>query len=222
VAYLAPESDPPTLLAVVDSHRKRSDEERDAVTALLAGEAIVLPTDTVYGVAVAAGVSGASERLFALKDRPAGVPVAVLVASFDQAAEVVELPPAGSSGERLLRRWWPGALTAVLSRRADVTWDLGGDGNTLGVRCPASELVQRLAAEVGPLATSSANRHGHPTAVTAAAAAAALVGAVAVVIDGGTLGGLPSTVVDLTGPEPVVLRAGAITAPDIAATIDVD
>jgi tRNA threonylcarbamoyl adenosine modification protein (Sua5/YciO/YrdC/YwlC family) len=185
-----------------------------AAGALRAGEVVLLPTDTVYGIGVAAAVPGASARLFALKDRGEEQPVAVLVADAEQAAALTDRPDrlAGLAGDL-----WPGPLTVVVPRSAAAaSLELGGDPTTIGIRCPDHDLVRALARDVGPLATTSANRHGEPTPSTAADAAASLTGPVAVVVDGGRLGSTASTVVDLTGPEPRVLREGAITVRDVA------
>ncbi len=180
----------------------------EIVAALRAGEAVVLPTDTVYGVAALPAVEGATARLRALKERGADTPFAVLVADEAQAAAVAELPPAAA---RLARAHWPGPLTLVL-RRADAAtgWDLGGDPTTIGVRCPDHPLVRAVAREAGPIATTSANRHGRPTPPTAPEAAAALLGDVALTVDGGALPGTASTVVDLAGSTPRILREGPL------------
>jgi L-threonylcarbamoyladenylate synthase len=153
--------------------------------------------------------------LFALKDRPDEVPIAVLVASAEQAGELVE--PLTGPAERLVGALWPGPLTVVLRRRADVHVDIGGDGSTIGVRCPDHAFLRALAAEVGPLATTSANRHGEPTPPTARAAAAALTRDVALVVDGGPCLGVASTVVDGTDPALAILRAGPITPEQVQA-----
>jgi tRNA threonylcarbamoyl adenosine modification protein (Sua5/YciO/YrdC/YwlC family) len=189
-----------------------------AADALRAGEVVLLPTDTVYGIAVRAELPGATARLFALKDRAEVQPVAVLVADRDQALTLVSGAEDGTV--RVMDRLWPGPLTLVLPRapgRAHL--ELGGDPATIGIRCPDHDFVRALAAEVGPLATTSANRHGEPTPPTAAEAAASLVGPVALVVDGGPAGTAASTVVDLTGPEPRVLREGAVTVADIGRAI---
>jgi tRNA threonylcarbamoyl adenosine modification protein (Sua5/YciO/YrdC/YwlC family) len=186
-----------------------------AIAALRAGEAVVVPTDTVYGVAVALSSPGATKLLFALKDRPEQVPIAVLVGSVAQALELVEPLPAPVA--RLVDTLWPGPLTVVLRRRADAHAEIGGDGGTVGVRCPDHAFLGRLLAAVGPLATTRANRHGAPTPDTAAAAAAALAGEVAVVIDGGPCRGVASTVVDGTDSELSVLRAGPISPEQVRA-----
>ena len=180
----------------------------ETVAALRGGGAVVLPTDTVYGVAVRADLPGAVDVLARLKERAAEQPVAVLVASLRQAEQVGEVP---EWARPIAERWWPGPLTLVLRRRTGLAWDLGEPAATVGVRVPDHELVRALAAIVGPLATTSANRHGRPTPPTAAEAAAALTTSPELVVDGGPCEGVASTVVDATGDAPVVLREGPIT-----------
>ena len=180
--------------------------------ALRAGEVIGVPTDTVYSLAVIPGIVGAVERLFTAKGRPGNVPIAVLVSSPEAAAELAAAP----LPRALVERHWPGALTLVVRRRPGLDWNLGGDPETIGVRCPDHELIRTLCAAVGPLATTSANRHGEPTAAAAAGVAGALDAAhVSLVLDGGECPGTPSTVVDLTGEVPVVLREGAVGEDDL-------
>lgn len=184
--------------------------------ALRAGGAVVVPTDTVYGVAALPTAAGATMQLFALKDRSPDTPLTVLVADVAAARRV-----AGRWSERIERlvtRFWPGPLTVVLSRAADLTgWELGGDPTTIGVRVPDHELVRRLITRVGPIATTSANRHGLPTPETADQAAGSLAGAVALVADGGRLSGQASTVVDATTEEWTILRPGPISQADLDA-----
>lgn len=183
-----------------------------AAEVLRRGAAVVVPTDTVYGLAVLPSVPGSTARVFALKGRPLAAPLAVLVASVEQAGELVELPPPGSPLRAVLDALWPGPLTVVLPRRADVDVDLGGDRTTVGVRCPDHDFVRTLAAELGPLATTSANPHGEPTPATAVAAAADLADDIALVVDGGRCEGEASTVIDGTIPGFPILREGPITA----------
>jgi tRNA threonylcarbamoyl adenosine modification protein (Sua5/YciO/YrdC/YwlC family) len=135
------------------------------------------------------------------------MPIAVLVASLDQATSVASM---SGAADRLARRFWPGPLTIVMDRR-------GGDG-TVGVRWPDHDFIRALARRVGPLAVTSANRHGEPTPATAREAAAALIGDVALVVDGGRCDGLASTVVDATGSGIAILRAGPIAEELIRAT----
>jgi L-threonylcarbamoyladenylate synthase len=187
----------------------------ELVAALRAGEAVVLPTDTVYGVAVRADLPRAVHVLAGLKERAAEQPVAVLVASAAQARTVGELP--GWAGA-VVARWWPGPLTLVLRRRPGLGWDLGDPAETVGVRVPDHPLVRALAEQVGPLATTSANRHGEPTPATAEEAAATLTRAPTLVVDGGPCPGTASTVVDATGEAPEILREGPISRADLGLT----
>ena len=185
-----------------------SDDEVVAVTAgaLASGEPVIVPTDTVYGLAALPSSATAIDRLFHLKDRPPTVPIAMLVGSVEQAESLFE---PSDVARRLGRVFWPGPLTIVMTR-------LGSDG-TVGVRYPDHEFIQALTERTGPLSVTSANRHGEPTPSTARAAAAALVGPVAVVVDGGPCDGQPSTVVDVTHPDLVIIREGSITEEQIRA-----
>ena len=170
------------------------------------GGLVVLPTDTVYGLAVLPTSSGAVEAMFLLKGRSDSQPVAVLVADVDQARTVVEPDP---TFELLATAFWPGPLTVVATRGVGFSALLGGDQPTVGVRCPDHELVRALAAEVGPLAVTSANLSGQRTEVNARSAAETLGGDL-LVLDGGLCTGVPSTVVDVTVDPVRILRAGSI------------
>ena len=180
-----------------------------ALAALRAGEVAVIPTDTVYGVAVAASVPGATTKLFAVKRRPTDVALPVLVADLGQ-ARALAAEPFPLLAERLAERFWPGGLTLVVPRRPGLGLDLGGDDATVGLRQPAHPVPLALGQEVGPLVTTSANLHGRPTPLTAAEVSAELGPSVAVVVDGGRCEGAPSTVVDCTGPVPRLLREGGV------------
>ena len=190
----------------------------EAAAALRRGEVVGVPTDTVYGIAAVAADAPAVARLFAVKRRPEGTPIAVLVADASQAHDLAAdpIPPAAVA---LMDRFWPGGLTIVLRRRPDLALWLGDDRGTIGVRCPAHPIPRRLAAAVGPLATTSANRHGEPTLGDAASVDDTFGDEVALVLDGGPGGEVPSTVVDCTTDDVRVLREGAITADDIAAAL---
>lgn len=191
----------------------------EAAAALRAGSLVALPTDTVYGLAALPSVAGATAGLFAAKGRPAGVPIAVLVADAAQAWTVAVEPAAGSPAARLVAALWPGPLTIVLARRPEAVAadELGGDGATVGVRCPDHALVRTLAAVTGPLATTSANPHAAPTPVDADGVEAALGRHLAVLIDGGRCAGVASTVVDGTDPALPLLREGALGAAAVLA-----
>jgi L-threonylcarbamoyladenylate synthase len=174
-----------------------------AEAALRVGEAIVVPTDTVYGLAA---LPSSMETLYALKGRPESLPIAVLVDSLDQAASVVAMSGVAA---RLARAFWPGPLT-IVRPRLDAT-------GTLAVRCPDHVFIHLLARRVGPLAVTSANRHGEATPTEARDAAASLTGDVSLVIDGGPCQGVPSTVVDATGAQLTIIRAGPITEEQVRA-----
>lgn len=185
-----------------------------AAEALREGDIVGVPTDTVYGLAADPWHSGAADRLFRVKGRPRSLELPVLVSDTEQALGLVmSLPDAAM---RLMKAFWPGALTLVLPRRAEVTADLGDEDATIGIRCPAHPVPLALCREFGPIATTSANRHGSPPLTTAPHVAETLNG-VAMVLDSGGCDGAPSTVVDATGERPRLLRQGAIPWEQIAA-----
>ena len=178
-----------------------------AAEALREGDIVGLPTDTVYGLAADPWHSGAADRLFSVKGRPRSVELPVLVAGEDQALGlVIGLPDAAL---RLMKAFWPGALTLVLPRRPGLVADLGDDDATIGLRCPAHPVPLAICREIGPVATTSANRHGMPP-VTSASALAATLNGVAIVLDAGECDAAASTVVDATGETPRLLREGAV------------
>lgn len=181
------------------------------VAVLRSGGVVVLPTDTVYGVAALPADAAAVDAVFAMKGRGADVPMAVLCADVEQALGLAE-----TSAARELRavadRWWPGPLTVVLPRRAGLGYHLGQPDTTIGLRVPDHALVHAVALAAGPIATTSANRHGEPTAVTAAEAGTALGPGVGLIVDGGRLEGRSSTVLDAVARPWRVLREGPIPA----------
>lgn len=186
--------------------------------ALAGAQVVGLPTDTVYGLAADPFRAGATDRLFAAKGRPRTVELPVLVADVGQALSLV----GGVTGQvrALMERWWPGALTLVLPRRPGLVVDLGHDQATVGLRCPDHPVPRALAARAGPLATTSANRHGQPPLTTAAAVEGGFGSEVALVLDAGPCTGTPSTVVDCTGHQPRCLRQGRIPWAEVSAALD--
>ena len=178
-----------------------------AVACLRSGGLVVLPTETVYGVATLADHPPAVEELFVRKGRLADRRVAVLVADLDQARSLAVVDERTTA---LAVAAWPGPLTMVLPTAP------GSDEATVGVRCPDHALVRAIATSVGPIATTSANRSGDPTPADAASAAASLGGDL-LVLDGGRCTGMPSTVVDLTVDPAVILREGTVTVADLEA-----
>jgi L-threonylcarbamoyladenylate synthase len=181
----------------------------EAVAALLAGEPIVIPTDTVYGIAVDPTRPGATDRLFEIKERPTDAALPVLAADPDQAFSLAENIPAAA--RVLADRFWPGGITLVIPRRHGLVFDLGGrDDATIGVRVPNHPVPLELAARVGPIAATSANLHGRPTPETADGVAAELGDRVAVMVDGGPCAGAPSTVVSCAADSVTILREGRV------------
>lgn len=199
------------LAPVVDG-RDPAEAVAAALVVLESGEPVAMATDTVYGLVARAADQAAVARVFELKGRPAERRIAVLVTGAPQAETLVRLSP---PARRLAARRWPGPLTLVAAR-APTAPACVGDAATIGVRCPDDEALLRLAAAAGPLAATSANRHGLETPATAREVARQLPG-VCLVIDGGPRPGAASTVVDVTGAAPAVLRPGPITEAEIAA-----
>ena len=185
-----------------------------ALAALRGGEPVAVPTDTVYGLAASASDPGAVHKLFQLKGRPAERRIAVLVADQSSAESLVLLTP---RARRLAERYWPGPLTLVADRAPGAPSHLGDDA-TIGVRVPDDEVVRAIAASHGPLAVTSANLHGAPTPSTAQGVAEQFP-ALRLVINGGPRPGASSTVVDVTGTTPVVLREGPISLDEILAIV---
>ena len=191
-----------------------------AIELLRGGGIVALPTDTVYGIAADLSLPDAIERLFAAKDRPPEKAVALLLADAAQAAGLGVIGPAAAC---LAGRFWPGGLTLVLPARPDSALPpvLAAGAPTVGVRVPDHPAPRALAAALGPLPTTSANRSGEPDARDAREIAARLGGALALVIDGGPIRGGPgSTVVDCTAERPMILRSGAIGPDRLAAALD--
>ena len=187
------------------------DAGRAAATAVLrAGGIVAIPTDTVYGIAVALDAPDGIERLFRAKERPLDKGIALLLAS---AAQAWELGVSNDAADRLAAAFWPGPLTLVLRRRdgAKLPNVLTAGRPTVGVRVPDHPTPRALAAVLGPLPTTSANRSGAADALEAGAVLEQLGERVDLVLDGGrTRGAAPSTVVDCTEDPVVVLRAGVL------------
>ena len=182
----------------------------EAAASLHKGDLAVIPTDTVYGLAADAFSPPAVTGLLAAKGRDRQMPPPVLVGTVRAATALVE--DLDAFGKDLIDEFWPGGLTLVMRANRNLIWDLGDTKGTVAVRMPLHELALELLKQTGPLAVSSANRSGAPPATTAADAEAQLGEAVAVYLDGGPCSGdVPSTIVDLTGVVPKLLRRGVIS-----------
>ena len=181
-----------------------------ATAAVSRGELIVLPTDTVYGIGADAFTPWAVSRLLAAKGRGRDMPPPVLVGTVRAATALVE--DWGAFGQDLVDQFWPGGLTLVSRASSTLAWDLGDTRGTVAVRMPLHAVALDLLKRTGPMAVSSANITGNPAATTADEAIEQLGDSVAVYLDGGPCpGGVASTIIDLTGSVPRLLRAGAIS-----------
>lgn len=195
----------------VDIQSPECEAVGEAANAIRRGELVVFPTETVYGLAAAALDEDAVARVFEAKGRDEGQPLPVQVASIDELARVAALVP--EPGRMLAEAFWPGPLTLVLPKRPELSERVTAGGETVGVRVPdhpvALALLRELAA---PIVATSANRSGEPAPTTAAEAVCQLGEAVSVVLDSGEARlGVASTVVDVSGTRPRVLRAGSIS-----------
>lgn len=191
-----------------------------AVEVLRGGGIVALPTDTVYGIAVAISTPGGLERLFEVKQRPPDRAIMLLLDDATQAARAGVMTPAAAA---LAAAAWPGGLSVVVPQRTDVRWPsvLTGGAATIGLRVPDHAAPRTLAREVGPLPTTSANVSGLPEANDAAGIVEQLGDAIDLVLDGGpALGGPASTVVDCTGALPAIVRVGAMPVDEVAAILD--
>ena len=189
------------------------------VAALRAGEAVVLPTDTVYGLCADASREEPVRGLARLKDRPEQMPVALLAAHLDAVFDA--LPELRGRAAVVARALLPGPFTLVLPDPARrFPWLSAARPETIGVRVPDLPAAARAVVErVGAVAATSANLHGGPDPRTVDECPPAIRERVAAIVDAGELPGTPSTVVDLTGDEPVVLREGAVPADDVLTRI---
>lgn len=178
----------------------------------------MVPTDTVYGLAADAFNAGAVQRLLDAKGRTRQSPPPVLVPGIPTLDALATDVP--DEVRALVAEFWPGALTIILTAQPSLSWDLGETQGTVALRMPDHQLTRELLSETGPLAVSSANLTGQPAATTASEAERMLGDSVAVYLDGGPSGTVPSTIVDATGLSAPdgrlrIVREGAIAAEEI-------
>jgi len=201
-------------VATSDVFSCREPEERArgleaAESSLRSGELVVLPTDTVYGVAADAFDPAAVRRLLRAKGRGRDMPPPVLVAAVTTLDALATRVP--GYAHEMAEALWPGPLTLICRQQPSLTWDLGDARSTVAVRMPDHDLALELIREVGPLAVSSANRTGVPAATSVEEAREMLRTSVSVYLDDGpTSGAVASTILDVTGLHPRVLREGGL------------
>ena len=189
-----------------------------AIAVLLAGGVVAFPTETVYGLGAMALNREAVEKIFLIKGRPSTNPLIVHVSGVPQAKELVAEWP--DVADDLAKMYWPGPLTLVLKKQANVPDEITAGADTVAIRCPANAIAQALISATGPLAAPSANRSGELSPTTAAHVVRSLGDAVSVILDGGPCeGGLESTVIDLSVAKPRLLRPGLLDRTQLEATL---
>ncbi len=208
------------ITEVVDVREFRTDEVTTRAVAILAqGGLVALPTDTVYGLAANVMLDSALRRIFAAKQRPADIPIPILIADAGDIAQVaVDVP---SCVSELADRFWPGPLTIVLCKSSRISDLATADRSTVGLRVPDHELTRCILRQADfPVAVTSANLSGAPETTTPEQVLAALGGQIEMLIDDGLCpGGLPSTVLDLTCSPPRLLRSGPVCRQALEAII---
>ena len=192
--------------------RTTADRDRGiaaAVEAVKSGELVVMPTDTVYGIGADAFTPHAITALHHARSVTNQVPPPILVGSRHTLDGLVYSLP--KAARELADAFWPGALTIIVEHSPSLQWDIGDTGGTVGVRMPLHPVALEVLREVGPMAVSSANKHGMPAATTAEEAREQLEYSVRVYLEAGPAPEpVPSTIVDVTGEVPRIVRAGAI------------
>ncbi len=192
-----------------------------AVNAARSGQLVVLPTDTVYGVGADAFDAAAVTALLAAKGRGRDMPVGVLVGSWNTIEGLT--PVLSDTARELVRAFWPGALSLVVTQAPSLRWDLGDARGTVMVRMPLHPVAIDVLREVGPMAVSSANVSGSAPAVDVAEARRQFGDAVEVYLDAGqSAQQTASTILDLTGPAPRILRPGPVSAEEIGKVLGLD
>ena len=187
-----------------------------ALEILRAGGLVAFPTDTVYGLGALAFDQAAIESIYRAKDRPLEKAIPVLIADVDELEQIAD--SVSARARRLMARFWPGPLTLILPKCADLPAAISATA-AVGVRIPDHDVARALLRAAGPMAVTSANLSGRENPRTAGEVIRQLNGRIPLILDGGeTRGDVPSTVVDVSGAEPVILREGPITQEQIKST----
>jgi len=221
---MSPTPDDLQRIELSTTYSTASDEEREAAIeaaaqAVQRGGLVVLPTDTVYGIGADAFDHAAVQALLDAKGRGREMPPPVLISAATTLAALATKVP--SYVDALTEAFWPGPLTLVCEQQPSLTWDLGETRGTVAVRMPDHEVALALLERTGPLAVSSANLSGLPAATEADAADGMLGDSVEVVLDGGPSPKREaSTILDVRGERPRLLRPGALSVADLNAVLE--
>jgi len=193
------------------------DAIQQALEVLQAGGLVAFPTDTVYGVGALAFDGKAVESIYKAKDRPIEMAIPILIGDTADINKVASEVPL--MAKKLAERFWPGPLTIVVPKHLSLPDSISAT-NTVGIRVPDHIVARSVLRAAGPIAVTSANLSGQPSPSTAGEVFAQLSGRIALIVDGGkTPGGVPSTLVDCTGSQPIVVRQGPISLNQILAAV---
>ena len=207
------------LIKIEDSENVKDEELSCAAQIIRDGGLVAFPTETVYGLGANALDEQAAKKIYAAKGRPSDNPLIAHISSFEELAPLVLKIP--EAGEKLSRAYWPGPLTLVFPKSGRVPYGTTGGLDTVAVRMPGDPLANRLIALAGvPIAAPSANTSGRPSPTTAQHVWQDMNGKIDMIIDGGPVGiGVESTIVDVSGSVPVLLRPGAVTIEMLRETV---
>ncbi|PIW22156.1 MAG: threonylcarbamoyl-AMP synthase [Candidatus Aquicultor secundus] len=208
-----------TKLVAIDPHNPKTEQLVPVAEAAWAGELIVFPTDTVYGMGTNAMIPEADLAIFAAKERPADKPLILMIANPADAERYARV--VNPVAKKLIEEYWPGPLTLIFKKKPIVPDEVTAGSETVGIRCPDS-LISRMIIELAGvvLATTSANIADNPSPKTADEAKENLWGRVSYIVDGGTTElGIESTVVDVSSPEPKLIREGFLSWKDLSAKL---
>jgi L-threonylcarbamoyladenylate synthase len=193
-------------------------EIQTALKILRSGGIVAFPTDTVYGLGALAFNNDAIESIYTAKDRPIEKAIPILIGDLNDLDQVADNIP--DMALRFTPRFWPGPLTCILPKKQTLPLAVSAT-TTVAVRIPDHPDARALLRSAGPMAVTSANISGQPSPSTAQEVCDQLNGRIPLILDGGkTKGGIPSTLVDCTGEEPVILREGPITLPELLAALN--
>ena len=206
---------------VVKIDKEQIDDEKlmEAAEILRAGGLVAFPTETVYGLGANALNEEAAKKIYAAKGRPSDNPLIAHISKPEELAPLVKEVP--EAGKKLMEAYWPGPLTMIFPKSDIVPYGTTGGLDTVAIRMPSDPIANRMIALAGiPIAAPSANTSGRPSPTTAEHVYQDMNGKIEMILDGGAVGiGVESTIIDVSGPVPMLLRPGAITIEMLRETV---